>query len=97
MRSSTVFSVMKRKTRTTFVWPIRCALSMACRSTYKTTFYTQAKICTRTSAYLRVPIAIIHQDYISCGKINTQSTGTSGEKEDEFAAVWSVEFLDLRL
>ena len=32
--SSTVPSVTKRKTVTGLVWPIRCARSMACRSTW---------------------------------------------------------------
>ena len=49
MRSSTELIVMSRRTRTSLVWPILCALSCACRSWWG--FQSESKIMTVSAVW----------------------------------------------
>ena len=51
----------------------------------------------RKITYLRIPIAVVHNDNISSGQIDTQTSSTRTQKENEFGAIGSIEFFDLRL
>lgn len=119
--SSTVFSVMKRKTRTCFCWPILWARSWNTKvrlvklQVSEITSYCHAEVvvcihCSfrcfkvvvcklRTANHglkvdLRIPVWVVEDDYISCGKVDTQPTSSGTQHEDEFTAVKLIVCID---
>lgn len=95
--SSTVLSVISRKTRTCFSWPIRWArsyklmnyLNIALTWLIKSFKYHGLKI------HLGIPIRIEKHDYIGGGQVNTETTGSGGQHENKFAAARLVIFGNL--
>ncbi len=45
--------------------------------------------------HLWVPVAVVNDDCVGAGQVDTQTTGSCGEQEDEFAAIFSHELFDL--
>lgn len=47
--------------------------------------------------HLWIPIRVIYDDNICCGKVNTKTTSSRRQHEDEFLTAWFIEFIDLSL
>lgn len=47
--------------------------------------------------HLWIPIRVIYDDNICCGKVNTKTTSSRWQHKDEFLTAWRIEFIDLSL
>ncbi len=115
--SSTVFSVMKRKTRTCFCWPILWARSWNKKMKLVKSSASEIKVMQHTRSLLgketirlgssslwtpnhglkvdlRVPVWVVQDDHIRCSQVDTQSSSSGTQHEDELGAVGLVVCVD---